>query len=55
MIFNVEPAAYFEGYGGVRHCDVVAVTEQGCDLLTPFQCNKEDAFESSLVHATTQE
>ena len=44
MIFNVEPAAYFEGYGGVRHCDVVAVTERGCDLLTPFQCNKEDAL-----------
>ena len=54
MIFNVEPAAYFEGYGGVRHCDVVAVTEQGCDLLTPFQCNKEDAL-NGLVHATTQE
>ena len=55
MIFNVEPAAYFEGYGGVRHCDMIAVTEQGCDLLTPFQCNKEEVFESSPVHATTQE
>ena len=41
MIFNVEPAAYFDGYGGVRHCDVVAVTGRGCDLLTPFQCNKQ--------------
>ena len=55
MIFNVEPAAYFEGYGGVRHCDVIAVTKRGYDLLTPFQCDKEDAFESSPVHATTQE
>lgn len=47
MIFNVEPAAYFEGYGGVRHCDVVAVTERGCDLLTPFQCNREDALKGA--------
>jgi Xaa-Pro aminopeptidase len=53
MVFNVEPAAYFEGYGGVRHCDVVAVTNQGYDLLTPFQCNQEDSFERSQVHATT--
>jgi Xaa-Pro aminopeptidase len=47
MVFNVEPAAYFEGYGGVRHCDVVAVTERGCDLLTPFQCNKEHALKGT--------
>ena len=37
MVFNVEPAAYFEGYGGIRHCDMVAVTEAGYELLTPFQ------------------
>ncbi len=24
MTFNIEPAAYFDGYGGMRHCDVVA-------------------------------
>ena len=41
MVFNVEPAAYFDGYGGVRHCDMVAVTDRGCDLLTPFQCSSE--------------
>lgn len=44
MVFNLEPAAYFEGYGGVRHCDVVAVTKQGYDLLTPFQCSIEHAL-----------
>lgn len=37
MVFNVEPAIYFEGYGGMRHCDMVAVTESGAELLTPFQ------------------
>ncbi|MGC2215320.1 MAG: Xaa-Pro peptidase family protein [Silvibacterium sp.] len=25
MTFNVEPAIYFDGYGGIRHCDVAAV------------------------------
>lgn len=32
--FNVEPAAYFDGYGGMRHCDVVAVTSTGVEILT---------------------
>ena len=37
MVFNVEPAVYFHGYGGLRHCDMVALTEAGAELLTPFQ------------------
>ena len=37
MVFNVEPAVYFEGYGGVRHCDMVAVGPQGAEVLTGFQ------------------
>ena len=37
MVFNVEPAIYVDGYGGVRHCDMVTVTEAGAELLTPFQ------------------
>ena len=37
MVFNVEPAIYFEGYGGMRHCDMVAVTDSGAEVLTPFQ------------------
>jgi Xaa-Pro aminopeptidase len=36
MTFNVEPAAYFDGYGGMRHCDVVAVTDNGVKMLTQF-------------------
>ena len=26
MVFNVEPAVYVDGYGGIRHCDMVVVT-----------------------------
>lgn len=37
MTFNVEPAAYFEGYGGMRHCDMVAVAGTGMELLTEFE------------------
>lgn len=36
MTFNIEPAAYFDGYGGMRHCDVVAVTSKGATVLTDF-------------------
>lgn len=36
MTFNVEPAAYFDGYGGMRHRDVVAVTSEGATVFTEF-------------------
>ncbi len=41
MVFNVEPAVYISGYGGLRHCCMFAVTENGAELLTPFQMNLE--------------
>jgi Xaa-Pro aminopeptidase len=37
MVFNVEPAVYVDGYGGIRHCDMVVVTAAGYELLTHFQ------------------
>ena len=37
MVFNVEPAVYEEGYGGVRQCNMAAVSKTGVELLTPFQ------------------
>jgi Xaa-Pro aminopeptidase len=42
MVFNVEPAVYIEGVGGVRHCDMVAVTRESFELLTPFQASFEE-------------
>ena len=42
MVCNVEPAIYIDGYGGVRHCDVVAVTANGCEVLTPFHTGIAD-------------
>lgn len=41
MVFNIEPAVYIEGYGGVRHCDMAAVTSSGHELLTEFQSDLE--------------
>ncbi len=36
MTFNIEPAIYIDGVGGMRHCDVVACTESGAEVLTDF-------------------
>ena len=36
MTFNLEPAAYFDDYGGMRHCDVIAVTTDGAEVITTF-------------------
>lgn len=42
MVFNVEPALYFDRDCGIRHCDVVAVNDAGFELLTPFQATVEE-------------
>jgi Xaa-Pro aminopeptidase len=42
MVFNIEPAIYIDGYGGLRHCDMVAVTANGVEMLTPFQASIEE-------------
>jgi Xaa-Pro aminopeptidase len=44
MVFNVEPAVYFDGDCGLRHCDMVAVTAEGYELLTPFRDTIEQLF-----------
>lgn len=36
MTFNVEPAIYIEGVGGMRHCDVVACGADGAEVFTDF-------------------
>jgi hypothetical protein len=36
MTFNIEPAIYIEGIGGMRHCDLVACTSSGANVLTDF-------------------
>ncbi len=36
MTFNIEPALYVEGVGGLRHCDVVACRNDGAEVLTDF-------------------
>ena len=43
-VFNVEPAVYDPGVQGLRHCDVVAVTDGGAEVLTPFLCDPEQLW-----------
>ncbi len=42
MTFNIEPAIYIKGYGGMRHCDVVTVSESGARVLSPFQASRAE-------------
>lgn len=42
MVFNIEPAVYVRGLGGMRQCNMVAVTHEGFELLTGFQNNVGD-------------
>ncbi len=42
MVFNIEPAIYIDGVCGLRHCDVVALTAAGPEVLTPFQATIEE-------------
>jgi Xaa-Pro aminopeptidase/Xaa-Pro dipeptidase len=42
MVFSIEPGVYIEGYGGLRHCDMVAVTDTGAEVLTPFHSRVEE-------------
>jgi Xaa-Pro aminopeptidase len=42
MVFNVEPAVYIDGVGGLRHCEMVAVKDTGAELLTPFHRSLEE-------------
>jgi Xaa-Pro aminopeptidase len=51
MVFNLEPAVYIDGVAGVRHCDMVAVTESGCEVLTPFQLAFRDLVRDPPSHS----
>jgi len=49
MTFNVEPAIYIDGELGVRHCDMVAVTESGMELLTPFHATLNELLVNPVL------
>jgi len=49
MTFNVEPAIYIDGELGVRHCDMVAVTESGMELLTPFHATLNELLVNPVM------
>jgi Xaa-Pro aminopeptidase len=48
MVFNVEPAVYIKGFGGMRHCDMIAVTEHGAEVLTPFHRSLDELIPGSV-------
>ena len=46
--FNIEPSIYIRDFGGIRHCDVVTVTANGPEVLTPFH----DTVEQLIISVT---
>jgi Xaa-Pro aminopeptidase len=42
MVFNVEPAIYSEKFGGLRHCNMIAVTDGRAEILTSFHSCLEE-------------
>ncbi len=36
MVITIEPAVYLPGVGGFRHCDVLAITTEGYEMLTHY-------------------
>ncbi len=36
MVFSCEPGIYIPGYGGFRHSDTVAITDDGSEVLTYY-------------------
>lgn len=50
MIFNIEPAVYIRDLGGMRHCDMVAVTHDGGEVLTPFFSKMEQLMLSTATY-----
>lgn len=54
MVMNVEPAVYVPDLGGVRHCDMVAVTDDGYELLTPFQTDIDELWRQDQSHGRSR-
>jgi Xaa-Pro aminopeptidase len=42
MVFNIEPGIYIAGFGGLRDCNMVTVTANGYEVLSPFHLTKQD-------------
>ncbi|MBM3292536.1 M24 family metallopeptidase, partial [Candidatus Bathyarchaeota archaeon] len=36
MVVSIEPGIYEIGYAGFRHSDTLAVTSDGCEMLTYY-------------------
>ena len=42
MVLKLEPGVYVENYGGIRNADMVTITEDGAEVMSPFHWNLDE-------------
>ncbi len=48
MVLKLEPGVYLEQHGGIRKADMIAITEEGAEVLSPFHWSLDELVLNGL-------